>query len=331
MSENLTNATKELLDLARKEAAWRGSPRVGPVHLLLSLLTSPSGGAARMFHQLAVSPERLRPAISRLAELEARLDPSSASPSKGDTELGVGVQRLLEVAASLAREHGHEQVDTDHVLVAFVSDGKENLKEELGWAGLTLDSVRPILKTRGSLKDDILDVEGVIAKSRSKVTLRDLEKKGFRKVKVAPETVAEQLVKARLQDLRDRRLSLANANAEYQRQEAEFKDLQRQQEQIEAATKDLERKLAEANAQLVSRRNALLQQVALANPARGPLTCPRGHAVMESVLRDGVRLAVCPECMSTFLEPGQLEALVRRLSELSVDALHEFLEPESPD
>jgi hypothetical protein len=49
-----------------------------------------------------------------------------------------------------------------------------------------------------------------------------------------------------------------------------------------------------------------------------PLACPRGHGPMDRLVRDGVRLAVCPECLSTFFEPGQLDALVGKLFELSV-------------
>ena len=46
----------------------------------------------------------------------------------------------------------------------------------------------------GDIKKDILDVRKVIERSTSKVSLRDLEKKGFRKVKVLRAGDINQLI-----------------------------------------------------------------------------------------------------------------------------------------
>ena len=52
------------------------------------------------------------------------------------------------------------------------------------------------------------------------------------------------------------------------------------------------------------------------------------------VLRDGVVLAVCPECLGTFLAPGELEklavALARKFAAQAPDALRRLLDPEPP-
>jgi chromosome segregation ATPase len=134
------------------------------------------------------------------------------------------------------------------------------------------------------LKKDILDVRNVIERSTSKVSLRDLEKKGFRKVKVlragdinqliykAVQTVLAKQPAGMASDERDR--ILAEAKAEYESQQKQLQELQQQQDkveeekaatearaqQIEQAHKNLERKLAEVNAQLAAERGKMLEE-----------------------------------------------------------------------
>lgn len=79
---------------------------------------------------------------------------------------------------------------------------------------------------------------------------------------------------------------------------------------------------------------ALLHSVVVAPPrhfagapsATDVASCPLGHGGMDSLVRDGVRVAVCGECASTFFAPGQLEALVKKLAERSGEGLWRFLD-----
>jgi chromosome segregation ATPase len=135
----------------------------------------------------------------------------------------------------------------------------------------------------GDIKKDILDVRKVIERSTSKVSLRDLEKKGFRKVKVLRAGDINQLIYKAVQTVlakqpaglgeAEREQVLAEAKAEYERQTKQLQELQELQEraeaekaeavekaaQIEQAQKNLEAKLAQANATLVAERNKILE------------------------------------------------------------------------
>src|SRR5438552_6958645 len=94
------------------------------------------------------------------------------------------------------------------------------------------------------LKKDILDVRNVIEKSTSKVSLRDLEKKGFRKVKVLRAGDINQLIYKAVQTVlakqptgmneEEREQVLAEAKAEYERQTKQLQQLQETQERIES-------------------------------------------------------------------------------------------------
>src|SRR5271169_1142861 len=125
------------------------------------------------------------------------------------------------------------------------------------------------------LKKDIMDVRNVIERSTSKVSLRDLEKKGFRKVKVlragdinqliykAVQTVLAKQPSAAMAEEEKQRI-LAEAEKEFEEQKRQMSELQAQSDKMEAekaglearaqqvenAHKNLETKLAQVNAQL---------------------------------------------------------------------------------
>src|SRR5438552_19018023 len=103
------------------------------------------------------------------------------------------------------------------------------------------------------LKKDILDVRNVIEKSTSKVSLRDLEKKGFRKVKVLRAGDINQLIYKAVQTVLakqpsaamgegERQKILAEAELEYQKQTKQLQELQQQQEKVEAEKATIEQR-----------------------------------------------------------------------------------------
>lgn len=136
------------------------------------------------------------------------------------------------------------------------------------------------------LNREVLDVRKVIEKSTSKVSLRDLEKKGFRQVKVLRAGDINQLIFKAVQNVlakqprgagmseeeRNRIISEARAEVdqqmaamremqtESQRIEAERAQLEARAQQLEQAHKNLEAKLAEVNRQLETQRQAVLRE-----------------------------------------------------------------------
>lgn len=136
------------------------------------------------------------------------------------------------------------------------------------------------------LNREVLDVRKVIEKSTSKVSLRDLEKKGFRQVKVLRAGDINQLIFKAVQNVlakqprgagmseeeRNRIISEARAEVdqqmaamremqtESQRIEGERAQLEARAQQLEQAHKNLEAKLAEVNRQLETQRQAVLRE-----------------------------------------------------------------------
>ncbi len=236
MIENLTVAAKDALELARQGAEARGHARVEPLHLLHALVLEPRCGVERIFRTLGVRRQELR------REVEAVLASTPFAARDAIRDDSTELTAVLEIAAQEARRANFDRVDTDHLLLGLLVIGQGKTADLLRGAGLTFERVKPLMK-------DAFDVRKLLAETVKKVSLADLEHKGFRKVK---------------------------------------------------------------------RR------------APGTLACPNGHGPMDQVVRQGVRLAVCGECMSTFFAPGQLEELLKKLPEPTPEGLRRFLEPDEP-
>lgn len=121
------------------------------------------------------------------------------------------------------------------------------------------------------LKREVLDVRKVIEKSTSKVSLRDLEKKGFRQVKVLRAGDINQLIFKAVQNVlakqprggmseEERQKIMQEAKADFDRMMADKKELIAKQNQIEQAHQNLQGKLAAVNAQLAQEKQAILQE-----------------------------------------------------------------------
>lgn len=136
------------------------------------------------------------------------------------------------------------------------------------------------------LSKEVLDVRKVIEKSTSKVSLRDLEKKGFRQVKVLRAGDINQLIFKAVQNVlakqprgagmseEERQKIISDARAELDQQMAAMREMQQESQRIEAeraaieekaaqteqAYKNLEAKLGQVNQQFQAREQALQRE-----------------------------------------------------------------------
>ena len=130
------------------------------------------------------------------------------------------------------------------------------------------------------------DVRKVIEKSTSKVSLRDLEKKGFRQVKVLragdinqlifkavqnvlaktprgtglSDAERERIAKEAKAELDQQMAAMREMEAESKRIEADSQRIEAEKEQVQQAHKNLEAKLAEVNRQFAAEKQAFLRE-----------------------------------------------------------------------
>jgi ATP-dependent Clp protease ATP-binding subunit ClpC len=126
MYERFTADARKVVTLAQDEARGLGHGAIGPEHVLLGLLGAP-GAAGRVLGDLGLTAERGRAEVEQVAGRGARM-------TAGAIPFTPRAREVVEGAVRQAMSLGHEEVGTEHVLLALVA-------ERDGVAGRVLEAV----------------------------------------------------------------------------------------------------------------------------------------------------------------------------------------------
>ena len=139
------DSVKEIIELANAEATRRGSPEVGPGHLLLALAGEeirPLAGP--LLEGLGIAPDEVR----RLAE--SRI--STGRSCSEEIRFSPALRRVLEGAADEARGSGRHDVHVEHLLLGLLRDRVGFAARVLESTGLRCEAVKKRLTKRVSPK-----------------------------------------------------------------------------------------------------------------------------------------------------------------------------------
>ncbi|MGQ9824280.1 MAG: ATP-dependent chaperone ClpB [Desulfotomaculales bacterium] len=141
-----TQKAREALAAAQAQAAERNHQEVTAEHLLAALLKQEEGLAPRFLSRAGVDPA----AFGRKVEGLLQKIPSVTGYS-GQIYLGAGLARVLAGAEREAKALKDDYVSVEHVLLAMIEEGEEDLKRLFREAGLNRDTFLSALRAvRGS-------------------------------------------------------------------------------------------------------------------------------------------------------------------------------------
>ncbi|HEX9990001.1 MAG TPA: Clp protease N-terminal domain-containing protein [Chloroflexia bacterium] len=133
--EKFTEPARNTLQLAQKEALRRRQNRIGTEHVLLGLVSQSDGVAARVLHNLGVTPQKVRSLIHALAH-------ENGASSVGGVSLTMRALRALELAQEEASRLGHNYIGTEHLLLGLIRENDGVAAKVLDGLGASLDKVR---------------------------------------------------------------------------------------------------------------------------------------------------------------------------------------------
>ncbi|MCI5900971.1 MAG: ATP-dependent Clp protease ATP-binding subunit [Blautia sp.] len=116
MQKKFTRQAQQALKLAEGFAKRFGHNYVGTEHLLLGLLKEPEGTAGKVLEGFAVEEGQLVELIEKL------IAPSHQSAQEGRPEFSPRTEAVIERAAEEAEFLRHEQIGTEHLLLAMLKD-----------------------------------------------------------------------------------------------------------------------------------------------------------------------------------------------------------------
>jgi hypothetical protein len=110
----LTERSRQALQFAREETRACGHPAISAAHLLVGLVRERNSFAACVLSDLGVTLGQARAAVTALVA------PDSVQPH--DLALDEGSRRVFVLAAEEAKQHSHDYIGTEHILLAVTSD-----------------------------------------------------------------------------------------------------------------------------------------------------------------------------------------------------------------
>jgi len=142
----LTNKSREALSAAQELAINSGHQIVGPKHLLAALLDQEEGLAARFIQHAAVDVTGLRQGLQKLLDAIPKV-----SGYEGTLQMSSSMARVLSKAEQEAKQLKDDYVSIEHLLLALIEEGEEDLKKLFRQSNLDRNSLLNSLKAvRGS-------------------------------------------------------------------------------------------------------------------------------------------------------------------------------------
>jgi ATP-dependent Clp protease ATP-binding subunit ClpC len=119
MLERFTDDARQVLVFASEEARSLAHDWLGTEHILLGLLRGADTTAAEVLAALDVRIEPVRAEVTRIIG-----DRTAAKPVDGQTPFTPRAKRVLELALREALALGHNEVDTEHLLLGLARENQ---------------------------------------------------------------------------------------------------------------------------------------------------------------------------------------------------------------
>src|SRR5436190_18637446 len=142
--ERFTAKARRVVVAAQEQARLLKHSHIGTEHLLLGLLDVPDGMAAKVLHQLGYDKETAQ------ADIAAAVEPGTKELS-GHIPFAARAKKVLELALREAQQLHHNDIGTEHILLALIREG-----EGLG-AKVLAERINPVSKIRAAV---LASVEG---------------------------------------------------------------------------------------------------------------------------------------------------------------------------
>ncbi len=116
MYGRFTEKSQRMILEAQEEAKRQGHNYVGSEHLLLAMLKDPSQGAGALLAQVGMEYETFKRVVLDLVPPEMGIASTVNYTPR--------TKRIFELAFEIARKFGQSYVNTEHILLAILSEGK---------------------------------------------------------------------------------------------------------------------------------------------------------------------------------------------------------------
>jgi ATP-dependent Clp protease ATP-binding subunit ClpA len=138
--ERFTNSGRRAIVISQQEARALGQQQIGPLHLLLGVLTAENGTARSVLASLDVGADDVRRAVA--ARYGTGEVPEEHIP------FSEKAKTALEHALRESLGFGHVYIGTEHVLIGLLTDDSAEIGDVLAGLGAQPEAVRDAVLVR---------------------------------------------------------------------------------------------------------------------------------------------------------------------------------------
>ena len=131
----LSEMSRQILALAKKEAAFFQHDQIRTEHILLAIAAVPEAVASRLLRRQGVDPQAV------VREVVSHLHIGRAVDSRAIT-LSLSARRSIEIAALEAQRLGSEYIGTEHLLLGIMAERESLAAKVLAHLGIDADAIR---------------------------------------------------------------------------------------------------------------------------------------------------------------------------------------------
>jgi DNA-binding transcriptional MerR regulator len=129
----LTERSRQALQYAREEAYTFGHPAISVAHLVAGLIREHNSFAAYVLRELGITLDQVRATVTSLVASDAVVP--------HELSLDEGSRRIFVLAAEEARQHRHDYIGTEHILLALMHEADPAIVIALGHGNLSPEQV----------------------------------------------------------------------------------------------------------------------------------------------------------------------------------------------
>ncbi|MEE4313207.1 MAG: ATP-dependent chaperone ClpB [Desulfofustis sp.] len=174
--DKFTLKSQEAIQAAQQLASERGNQEITPAHLTKAILEQPEGVVVPALQKMGIAPAQV------LAEVNSQIDalPKVSGSGAGQIYLSGDVRKVLDGAFAVANQMQDEYVSQEHIFLALIKDGKQNLARILRDMGVQEKNFLQALTTiRGNQRvTDPYPEEKYQALEKYGKNLTDIAKRG---------------------------------------------------------------------------------------------------------------------------------------------------------
>ncbi|MCB2217523.1 ATP-dependent chaperone ClpB [Desulfofustis glycolicus] len=174
--DKFTLKSQEAIQAAQQLASERGNQEITPAHLTKAILEQPDGVVVPALQKMGIAPAQV------LAEVNSQIDalPTVSGSGAGQIYLSGDVRKVLDGAFAVANQMQDEYVSQEHIFLALIKDGKQNLARILRDMGVQEKNFLQALTTiRGNQRvTDPYPEEKYQALEKYGKNLTDIAKRG---------------------------------------------------------------------------------------------------------------------------------------------------------